>query len=127
MRCCPQMCARSSMAKSKQITVIIPTRNRSELTTRAVNSVASREPEQIEIVVVDDFGEVPYVFGGDRNVHGVDVVVLRTEENVGPGLARKFGVDRSAGPAVAFLDSDDVYEEGWLDAVLVQLGRFQGS
>jgi hypothetical protein len=115
------------MSENKQITVIVPTRDRVELTTRAVNSVSSKQPDEIEIVVIDDGGEVPYVFGTNRNIHGIEVVVLRTPQNVGPGLARKFGVDRSSSRAVAFLDSDDVYEDGWLDAVLVQLARFPDS
>lgn len=49
------------------------------------------------------------------------MIVVRTSFNGGPGLARKLGVEQSAGHAIAFLDSDDVYEGGWIDEGLDQL------
>jgi glycosyltransferase involved in cell wall biosynthesis len=108
------------MSESKAISVVIPTFNRDELTSRAVNSVLCSRPHEIEIVVVDDCSSVPYRFAGQHNVHGIGVTVLRTPLNVGPGLARKFGVEHCGGLLVAFLDSDDVYNAGWLDEVLEQ-------
>lgn len=109
------------MSDQAKLTVVIPTHDRAELTTRAVNSVFSRRPELVEVTVVDDCGSVPYEFGGSHNAHGVPVMILRTPHNGGPGLARKFGVQRGTGTAVALLDSDDVFENGWLDEGLDQV------
>lgn len=109
------------MSDQTKLTVVIPTHDRAELTTRAVNSVFSRRPELVEIAVVDDCGSVPYEFGRSHNTHGVPVTILRTPLNGGPGLARRFGVERGSGRVVALLDSDDVFEEGWVDEGLEQV------
>lgn len=103
------------------VAVIIPTRDRPELTNRAVNSVSSSRPEKVSIVVVDDCGNTPYGFGSGVNAHGIKVDVLRTASNCGPGLARKFGVEGCSSHAVAFLDSDDIYLDGWVDEGLDRL------
>lgn len=105
-------------ASCKRISVVIPTYNRQKLTTRAINSVACKRPDLIEVVVVDDFGSIPYVHLNDCNVHGISVRVFYSESNQGPGMARSIGVAKANGDVIAFLDSDDVFSDGWLDAVL---------
>jgi glycosyltransferase involved in cell wall biosynthesis len=101
--------------------VVIPTYNRPELTIRAINSVATKRPHLVEIIVVDDCGEIPFIQPLATNIHGVGVTALRTSHNSGPAVAREFGVRACNAEAVAFLDSDDVYEEGWIDAGLNEL------
>jgi glycosyltransferase involved in cell wall biosynthesis len=110
----------------KLISVVIPTFNRKALTDRAVESIAPSRPEFFEIIVVDDCGAVPYTYGRNVNPSGIPVLTFRTEANAGPGLARKLGVERSNGSVVAFLDSDDVFEAGWPDAVLAEVVK-EGS
>jgi glycosyltransferase involved in cell wall biosynthesis len=109
------------MSDQAKLTVVIPTHDRAELTTRAVNSVFTSRPELVEVAVVDDCGSIPYEFGRSHNAHGVPVTILRTPLNGGPGLARKFGVQRGSGCAVALLDSDDVFEDGWVDEGLEEV------
>jgi glycosyltransferase involved in cell wall biosynthesis len=105
----------------KLISVVIPTFDRKVLTDRAVESVTPSRPELFEIIVVDDCGTVPYAYDRIVNSGGVPVRTFRTVTNTGPGLARKLGVERSNGSVIAFLDSDDVFEKGWLDAVLAEV------
>src|SRR5947209_18201562 len=109
---------RCSMDQHSLISVVIPTRDRPELTTRAIHSVVSRRPELVEIIVVDDGGASAYSFGARANASGTAVKVVRTPMNRGPALARKLGVQNSSGPMIAFLDSDDIYDPGWIDSVL---------
>ena len=115
------------MCDPKTLTVVIPTYDRVELTNRAINSVSSRRPAEVGIVVVDDCGSIPYEFAAKLNIHGISVMVLRTPFNGGPGLARRYGVERCSGRAVALLVSDDVYHEGWLDEGLDQLMKYRAE
>src|ERR1700739_2517083 len=110
----------------KLISVVIPTFDRKALTDRAVESVAPSRPELFEIIVVDDCSTVPYAYDRTVNPSGVPVWTFRTAANAGPGLARKLGVERSNGSVIAFLDSDDVFEAGWPDAVLAEVVK-QGN
>jgi glycosyltransferase involved in cell wall biosynthesis len=105
------------------ISVVVPTFNRKVLTDRAVESVTPSDPDKFEILVVDDQGDPPYGFSGDRNSSGVEVRVLRTRSNGGPGLARKLGVQEASSDVIAFLDSDDVFDSNWPDSLLAEVVR----
>lgn len=108
----------------KLLSVVIPTFNRKVLTDKAVQSViATNSPECVEIIVVDDCGAEPYLFDGDYNRSGILVRVMCLDANVGAGMARQAGVDIAQGEYVAFLDSDDTYDDGWIDWVLAELQR----
>lgn len=109
----------------KLISVIIPTYNRKELTDRAIQSVVSSSHELLEIVVVDDCGDVTYSFDNAVNSSGILVRVVRLQKNVGPGMARKAGVEEALGEFIAFLDSDDCYDIGWMDFVVTMLQKKQ--
>lgn len=105
----------------KLITVVIPTFNRKELTDVAVHSVVSSYASLLEIIVIDDCGSIPYFFTDSVNVSGVAVRCVRLQVNVGPGMARKVGVEEANGEYIAFLDSDDSYDQGWMDYVISEL------
>lgn len=100
------------------VSVVIPTYNRMALTLKAIDSVETKSPELVEIIVVDDAGEDVFVFPNQKNKHGVQVRVMRMSVNSGAGLARKRGVESALGKYIAFLDSDDEYVEGWIDCLI---------
>lgn len=106
----------------KLVSVIIPTYNRKELTDKAVASVVTEFPSLVEIVVVDDCGSVAYSFDA-LNSTGVPVRVVRLERNVGAGMARQAGVSQASGRFIAFLDSDDRYDAGWMNHVVTLLQK----
>jgi len=105
----------------KLVSIVIPTFDRKDLTDRAVESVRPSRPELFEIIVVDDCGSTPYVHHATENLGGVRVRIFRLNSNQGPGLARKLGVEQSESAIVAFLDSDDVFETGWPDALQTEV------
>lgn len=105
----------------KLISVIIPTHNRNELTDKAVLSVVTTFPYAVEILVIDDCGSSPYAFN-HINASGVSVKVIRLDKNIGAGMARHAGVELSLGRYIAFLDSDDRYDAGWIDYLFNLLG-----
>lgn len=107
----------------KLISVVIPTFDRKSLTDRAIESITPSCPERFEIIVVDDCGTLPYVYSRAVSRSGVPVRTFRMQTNQGPGPARKFGVEMAEGAIIAFLDSDDVFEPGWPDAIQAEVLR----
>lgn len=105
----------------KLVSVVIPTYDRKELTDRAIQSVATSYPDALEIIVVDDCSSVPFEFDGSENKYGVLVTTVRLPENGGAGMARKAGVNVAHGKYIAFLDSDDCYDKGWMDYIVTEL------
>lgn len=105
------------------ISVIIPTYNRHAKTRNAVQSVQAQlgfEPADIEIVVVDDASQSPFIHEQDTGPYSVRV--HRLERNGGAARARNAGIQAAKGEFIALLDSDDV----WLpDKLSQQVSRHE--
>ena len=99
------------------ISVVIPAYNREATLGRSIQSVADQTYKPKEIIVVDDGStdDTPAVC--DEYGHRLDNLrTIRTENN-GASVARNTGIRAALGEWVAFLDSDDVWYSGYLDAV----------
>ena len=103
-----------------RISCVIPTRNRPEMTCRAIASVAAQDTPVSEIIVVDD---------GSTD-HTAALVAARFPEvrllqrsGLGPGLARNGGVAEACGEVLMFLDSDDVWLPGYVASLVRTLAR----
>lgn len=101
------------------VTVVIPTRGRPDLLQRAVRSALAQTLRAIEVVVVID-GEDPGTSVAMERVARQDprLRVLAMSKSVGGSDARNRGVDAAAGEWVAFLDDDDEWFPGKLQAQL---------
>lgn len=90
------------------ISVIIPTFQRPEMLREAILSVKAQVYSNIEIIVVDDHS-------GDNTASITDefpeVHYFENSKNCGPGFSRKYGLSKSHGKYVVFLDDDDYYTD----------------
>ncbi|MEM9734027.1 MAG: glycosyltransferase family A protein [Pseudomonadota bacterium] len=100
------------MHQISDISVIIPSYNRPQLTLRAVSSALSQTLPPLEVIVVDD-GSRSAVSEQDLQSLATDfpspVRLLSHSRNAGAAAARNTGVNNAKGPFVAFLDSDDFW------------------
>lgn len=95
-----------------KVSVIIPSYNRYDTLLRAIDSVKSQTHKNIEIIVINDHSaDIRYY---ENKID--DIVWINLEENskkvVGKpcvGYVRNFGINRSSGDYIAFLDDDDVW------------------
>jgi len=97
-----------------QITAVIPAFNRARTIGRAIESVLAQTYQPAEIIVIDD-GSVD----GTADVVAAhsDRVRYVFQTNAGASHARNRGVERAGTPWVAFLDSDDFWLAGHLEAM----------
>ncbi|NYF79609.1 glycosyltransferase family 2 protein [Granulicella arctica] len=101
------------------VSTVIPTRGRPELLLRAVNSVLAQTLREIEVVIVIDGEDRATELALERLVREdrrVNVVALGS--SVGGSDARNRGVDAASGEWIAFLDDDDEWLPGKLQAQL---------
>ena len=101
------------------VSVVIPTRGRPDLLQRAVRSALAQTLRAIEVVVVID-GEDPGTRLAMQRVALQDsrLRVLALANSVGGSDARNRGVDAAKGEWIAFLDDDDEWFPGKLQAQL---------
>jgi glycosyltransferase involved in cell wall biosynthesis len=96
--------------------IVIPVYNRSALLRRAINSVINQTYQNFELIIADDASEedikeVVSSFNDQR------IKYVRSPENKGNAAARNAGVRASSNELIAFLDSDDSYENDYLEKI----------
>jgi glycosyltransferase involved in cell wall biosynthesis len=112
---------REDATMSIQLSIIIPVYKVEDYVQECLESVFSKIPEGVEIIVVDDGSP-------DRSMEIIKrefdewitrgVLILLEQENKGPGGARNFGLSKARGKYIGFLDSDDVLLEGYFDELV---------
>jgi glycosyltransferase involved in cell wall biosynthesis len=103
------------------VTVVIPTFNRCEFVTNAVESVLSQTHQDREVIVVDD-GSTDGT-GAVLAQYGTALHYLY-QPNRGVSAARNAGIMAAAGEWVAFLDSDDEWHRDYLAQQMEQVHRY---
>lgn len=98
------------VAHEPEVSVILPTYNRSGKLRESIKSVLGQTYEDFELIVVDDgstddTADVVDNFDDDR------VEYIRHSQNKGAAAARNTGARNSSGSILAFQDSDDVWLE----------------
>ncbi len=108
------------------VSVVIPTRNRARLLSRAVQSVLTQSHSRLELIIVDDNSkdDTPQVVQSFRDER---IQYIRHEVTRGPGPARNAGVAASQGQFVAFLDDDDEFLPGKLEAQMDAFSKSVGG
>ena len=106
-----------------RVSIIIPTFDRPQMLSRAIDSARSAGTD-VEIIVVDDASsdttaEVCRGLAGIKHV--------RVERNQGVAAARNIGIFESTSPYVAFLDDDDLRVPGSLDLQADALDKHQDA
>jgi glycosyltransferase involved in cell wall biosynthesis len=99
------------------VSVVLPTWNRAALVTRAIASVQAQRYPRWELLVVDDGStdDTAAVLAGYASDGRIRVV---RQEHGGQARARNRGVAESGGDVIAYLDSDNAWDPGYLDAVV---------
>lgn len=91
------------------VSTIIPVYNRSDLLTKAVESVLAQTYRPIEIIIIDDgsIDETPKICEELVRLHP-DIIQFAQKENSGPGPTREAGRRLAQGEFIQYLDSDDL-------------------
>ena len=104
------------------VSVIIPTYNQAQQLPRAIESVWAQGIEDLEVIVVDD-GSTDDTDVVLRELSNDGRLRCFRQQNLGPAAARNRGIRESRGELIAFLDSDDFWLPGKLQAELEALER----
>lgn len=98
------------------ISIIIPVYNCAPYITECIDSLKAQTYQDFEVLLVDDHGR-DNAMQIAREVAGDDARFrfLQTPANAGPGVARNVGIEAARGEYIAFIDSDDVWKQTFLE------------
>lgn len=109
------------------LSIIIPTYNRSALLRNSLESVLDQESPEVnfELIVVDNNSS-------DETKSTVDSFISKRPERVryvfeprqGNAYARNTGIEHARAPIIAFLDDDAFVERNWLRTIKLTFARF---
>nr|WP_282104263.1 glycosyltransferase family 2 protein [Exiguobacterium sp. 17-1] len=92
----------------KKVSVIIPFFSNINWLTLALDSVNSQLFKDFEVIVIDDGSK--HDLSGLYERYSFDMKIIKIE-NSGPSNARNIGISLSRGKYIAFLDSDDIWDQ----------------
>lgn len=101
-----------------QVSVVIPTFNRSRTILKALQSVLMQKGVFFEVLVVDDGSTDETSKRVEEAAKGRSEIRYFVQPNQGPSAARNLGIKNAKGSHVAFLDSDDEWLPGKLKTQL---------
>lgn len=92
----------------QRVSVVVPVYNRQALCERALRSILAQGASGIEIIVVDDCSQPPFVLSAELAA-APSIRLLRHDDNRGASAARNTGIAAARGEWIALLDSDDYW------------------
>jgi len=96
-----------------KISIVIPVHNAEQTLARCLDSIFALDYKNFEVIVVDDYSTDSSVEIAKR--YSCKILVL--PERRGPAFARDRGSNLADGEIVAFLDSDCIVPEDWLNKI----------
>lgn len=109
---------KESSENNNKLSIVIPVYNVESTVERAVQSLFANSYKNIEVLLIDD---------GSTDNSGIiceelskrsDKIYCYHKENGGLSSARNYGLKRTSGNLITFLDSDDYYLPGCIDKVM---------
>ncbi|MCX2968108.1 glycosyltransferase family 2 protein [Streptomyces sp. TRM70308] len=111
-----------------KLSVIVPCHNVQEFVPDTLRSLARNAGPDTEFLLVDDCSTDATADLLERAAPGVPGArVLRHETNQGISQARNSGIEAARGDWLTFLDGDDWYAPGYLDALLAAARRLDAD
>lgn len=118
----PRRLAEKRPVRAARISVIMPLYNKAPFVEKAIRSALDHGEGVIEVIVVDDGSRDD----GAAIVESIDDDRIRLirQANGGVSAARNVGLDLARGDWLAFLDADDYWLPGYIDAVQAMIAQF---
>jgi GT2 family glycosyltransferase len=95
------------------LSILIPARNAAAHLGRCLEAVLEQSSDDVEVTVIDDASTDKTA--AVARAHGVRVITLPKRKR--SSGARNMGASVARGEVLVFLDSDDIPQTGWLDAI----------
>lgn len=106
------------------VSVVIPYYQCRDYIFQSVNSVINQTYKNWELIIVDDenTNDSKYLLNQVKSKHQ-NIKIFSTKSNIGVGLARNFGIKKSKGKFIAFLDSDDYWHKTKIEKQIIFLKK----
>lgn len=102
----------------KKISIIIPLYNAASSIVRCLSSIMETEYDKYEIIVIDDGSTDNSVDLVKELMNKNSHILLVSQENKGPSVARNKGLEIAKGDIITFVDSDDYVSSSYIQRLV---------
>lgn len=108
------------MASPNLVSIVLPTYNREQIISLAIESVLKQTYQNFELIIVDDGStdQTQKIIRKFQIKFGPNKIKSFYKSNGGQGSALNFGVEQSSGDIICFIDSDDQYNPEHLETLI---------
>lgn len=96
---------------SIKLSIIIPTYNRNEYIVKLLDKLHNQMKDNVEVIVVDDHSDIPLEKSWFKYIY-------LDENSGGASIPRNKGLDIAKGKYIAFIDSDDLVSDDYIETIL---------
>ena len=108
------------------VSIIMPTFNRKEIISNAIDSIIKQNFQNFELIIVDDGSEdhtEQYIKRKYKQFLNIDKIRYFKINHKGVAYARNFGLNRAKGNLIAYLDTDNEWHEDYLKHMTSNLNK----
>ena len=98
----------------KLISIIMPYFQKRNYVKKSIKSVLNQTYEKFELIIVYDDENKHDLKYLQKFAHVDPRVRILINKNVGAGISRNYGINKSKGEYVAFIDADDIWHKSKL-------------
>jgi len=123
----PEVEEEEKKKKDPLVSVVIPVYNVEDYLDATLHSIRSQTLNDTEIICIDDGstdGSLRIIYEHAKNDSRIVIV---TQENQGPGIARNVGMDMASGKFLYFMDSDDIILPYTLEKSVALLEEYEAD
>lgn len=106
-----------------KVSIIIPVYNVELYLSECLESVLRQTYEYLEVILIDDGSTDSSGRICDEYAAKDNRTVVVHQKNAGAANAKNAGLDLSTGDYIAFVDSDDIVDEKWIETMLMHLTK----
>lgn len=93
------------------LSIIIPTYNRNEYIGKLLDKLHNQIKNNVEVIVVDDHSDIPLENSWFKYIY-------LDNNSGGASIPRNVGLDNAKGKYIAFIDSDDLVSDDYIETIL---------
>ena len=106
---------------SQLVSIVMPFFNHSDYIESAILSVLNQSYKNVEIIVINDGSSKEHELKVENILKNYPSVIKYNQENQGPCVAKNFGIDKSSGEIIGFLDSDNEFLPGYIEGAVTAI------
>ena len=98
------------------VSIILPYYRKINYVKKTINSILNQSFKDFEIILVYDDEDLQdlYIIESDFKNHS-KIKIIKNSKNLGAGLSRNNGIKHATGEIIAFIDSDDFWQQDKLE------------